>query len=116
MKTKEDCRVFHAPELHMGKTANWQKSMPVLTEAVIALRLDGQVQIFQCVVAVDEDKEDSDEANPHYEDIVTAKYRELFNLFNIEGEAFNISVKSVQDAYCVITITRRLDSENRIPA
>ncbi len=116
MKTKEDCRVFHAPELHMGKTANWQKSMPVLTEALNALRTDGRVQLFQRVVAVNEDEEDSDEANPHYEDIVTAKYRELFNLFTFQGEAFDISVKSVQDTYCVITITRRLDGEKRIPA
>lgn len=114
--SKTNCRVFHAPELHMGETANWQKSMPVLTEAMNALRMDGQVQIFQYVVVANEDEEECEEANPHYREMVTSKYFELCEMFAMPGETFDVTVKSVEDTYCVITITRRLDGENRIPA
>ncbi|MBD3281252.1 hypothetical protein GF391_00710 [Candidatus Uhrbacteria bacterium] len=118
MQTSEKkYQVFHAPELHMGEFANWQKSMPVLTEAVNALRTDGQVQILQYIVVSLDDEDDEDVyKNPHYRETVTFKYFELCEMFAMPGEALDVTVKSIQDTYCVITITRRLDGENRIPA
>ena len=113
--TAKNCRVFHATEMHVGEIANWQKSMPVITETVNALRTDGQVQIFQYIVVANEDDEEGEEATL-YREIVRDKYKELFEMFAMHGEAFNVTVKSVQDTYCVITITGRLDSENRISA
>lgn len=117
MQTSEKkCQVFHAPEMHVGEAANWERSIPVITAAVNAAREDGAVQIFQHVVVCSEDEEEDEDVNPRYREIVTEKYQELFELFAVDGEAFTVTVKSVQDTYCVITITRRLDSENRISA